>query len=185
MISGIQHQPSAETLSRTSWKRAVPRKFVLLGVAWMLWLALIVLVHTWHLPFFANGGDGAGFQPSQPRTLVEADPGIAKTTLIGFAVFFLIETCSVVWRAVRHSSKAGVTGIVVAGLGFTAPLLFAFTPIGFLLLPFACLGVLLALPIGPIEPKGYPPAPPGWYPDPFLASPLRYWDGAMWTAWTG
>jgi hypothetical protein len=154
-------------------------KVAALGVAWLLWLALLMVAYAYHLATLASEG--------RPQTMAEADPGTARATLIGFALFILIETCSVAWRAVRHSSRIGVTGIVVAGLGCTAPLLFAFTPIGFLLLPFAALGVYLALPIGqadPKEPNRYLAAPPGWYADPFLENQMRYWDGMTWTAWT-
>jgi hypothetical protein len=28
------------------------------------------------------------------------------------------------------------------------------------------------------------PAPPGWYPDPWRAAPLRWWDGAQWSPFT-
>jgi len=33
------------------------------------------------------------------------------------------------------------------------------------------------------EPEGPAPLPPGWYPDPWLASQQRYWSGE-WTGWT-
>ena len=148
-------------------------------MAWLLYFAMLTFVHAYHLSTLANGG--------QPRTMAEADPGIARAMLIGFALFLFVETSSVTWRTARHSSRIGVTGIVVAGLGCTAPLLFAFTPIGFLLLPFAALGIFLALPIGQAEPKEatrYLAAPPGWYADPFPGHQMRYWDGMTWTGWT-
>ncbi|MGO9028875.1 MAG: hypothetical protein ACLQOZ_09650 [Acidimicrobiales bacterium] len=163
----------------TPWKRAVRTKIAALGLAWLLWFGLLTVVHAYHFAIIASGG--------QARTMAEADPGIARAMLVGFALLLLVETCSLTWRAVRHSSRIGVNGIIIAGLSCTAPLLFAFTPIGFLLLPFAALGVFLALPIGHAESKVSNTllvAPPGWYANPLPGSQFRYWDGTTWTPWT-
>ncbi len=180
MSSGFHLRPVAnESSAGTKWQRAVRTKLGVLAVAWLLWFGMVIFVHAYHLASLANGG--------QARTMAEADPAIARAILIGFALFLVIETCSVIWRTVRHSPRIGVTGIVVAGLSCTAPLLFASTPIGFLLLPFAVLGVFLALPIrqaDPTVPNTYFVAPPGWYADPYLGNHLRYWDGMTWTPWT-
>jgi hypothetical protein len=38
------------------------------------------------------------------------------------------------------------------------------------------------------DPRGvfgrYPPVQPGWFPDPQCPCQLRYFDGAIWTAWS-
>jgi hypothetical protein len=154
-------------------------KFAVLGGAWLVWFALVAFVYAFHLAALAQGG--------RAQTMAEADPGMARAMLVGLAAVLAVELCSVIWRTAWHSSRVGVTGIVVAGLSFTAPLLLAFTPIGFLLLPFAALGVFLALPIGATAPNASPRhlvAPPGWYTDPFSGHQIRYWDGMTWTAWT-
>jgi hypothetical protein len=163
----------------TPWKGAVRTKFAVLGLAWLLWFVMSTVAYACHFAFLASGG--------RARTMVQADRGIARAMVVGFALVLAIETCSVAWRAARHSSRIGVTGIAVAGLCCTAPLLFAFTPIGFVLLPFAALAVFLALPIGGDESdvaNGRLPAPAGWYSDPVSGTRLRYWDGMTWTPWT-
>ena len=178
--SDVQARPGAIGSSpRTTWRRAVRTRLTVLVVAWLCWSTLTVVAFGYHVV-----GDATGVRS---RTVAQAGPGIVRAILVGIAVLLSVEACSVTWRVVRHSSRIGVTGMVVAGLGCTAPLLFAFTPIGFVLLPVAALGIWLALPIGSAGPgvsTARPVAPPGWYPDPYPGGRFRYWDGTGWTPWT-
>jgi hypothetical protein len=95
------------------------------------------------------------------------------------------------------STTAGVTSGVVALMGIAAciggPLLGPESYVGRDLVIFGLpvamiggLGVVVSLLYGLFKSPNRPPAAgtPGWHPDPYDASSLRYFDGNSWTGHT-
>lgn len=166
----------------TQWKRQVAARFAVLGVAYLSWVGLYLILVSYHWGDASSGGPGVPTTP--PTTMYQGSPGLARTLLACVAAAFVIETASVLWRVARHSHRVGVTGLVVAIAGGAISLL-GFMTIGIFIAPFAGLCTVLALPIGSrsqMRPGTAGNVPPGWYADPKGWPQWRYWDGYAWTS---
>ena len=182
MNSPIPATSDAETLKTLSapkaWTRHLVRRFALLLGAYVLWLGCLAFVTTNH--WISDQSRGAA-SPARPQTMYQAEPGIARAIFVALAIAILIETVSIVWRVSRRSHRFGVTGMVVAGLTGVASVLGMLT-IGPFVAPFAVVCLMLALPIGSVEPPTRPTPTAGWFNDPSGQTQLRYWNGRAWTS---
>jgi hypothetical protein len=169
--------------------RHVLLRFLLLLGAYLAWGALawmMVAYHAGSSTSISSGTDHATVVTQSSTTLYQGQPGTVRAILLGLAIALAITTASVVWRVVRHSTRLGVTGMVVAGLVGAVALLGMLT-IGMFIVPLAAFLVVLALPIAPERrpapvPQGT--VPPGWYWGPGGSASWRYWDGRSWTGHT-